>query len=249
MPYIKPGVRTERTGLGGTPLGNTSFYIPTVIAQTLGQETAFSRTAASLSDGAYVSINGIAVAVGDTLTYEKLTYNGTTKIAGPVAQLPIRQLFTVSDTTSDPFKRDFVEGTDFTLDKTTGELDFTNAPAILPAEFDNFAQTAGGGSIAAGNYSFAIVARDANSNTTTGTQYASGGASYFNVAAGSSSITVRWGKVTNAASYLIYAQPYGTFSASTWSLVATVTSGTTSSTTITAAISAGAVTLQATNTT
>jgi hypothetical protein len=248
MPYQRPAVLTERVGVAGTPLGNTSFYIPTVVAKTRGQETQVSRTASAVSDGSYVAINGIGVEVGDTLTYEKTTYNNGTKKAGPVYFLPIRTFVSVSASPSDPYAKDFTEDVDFTVDKTNGTLDFTNAPALLTPEFDAFDQLAGGGSVAAGNYDVAIVATDRNSAVTDYATYTANGVNYLVVAAASSSVTVRWGKVPNAQGYTIYAKPTSA-TIDQWSLVSTITDGETTSVTLTAAIAAGAVTLSVANAT
>jgi len=244
MPYQKPSVLTERTGLPGTPLGNTNFFIPAVIAKTLGRTMSVARTANNSGDEENIYINGQMVQGGDTLNYDKITYNSATYKTSAIPRLPVVEILSVSTDHNNPNKREYLEGTDFTVDKTTGILNFTGAPTIFPPEFDSVTESTGG-SIAADTYDIAIVARDANNNTTIAatTQLA--------VASGSASIIVKWGKVRNANNYLIYAKP-SSGTAAQWALQtptpATLT-GTTVSATLTAAISAGAVTLPSSNTT
>jgi hypothetical protein len=250
MPYTAPTVITERVGQGGTPLGNTSFFIPTVIAKSLGTNVTISRTAVATSDGtAYASINGIVVSAGDTLNYEKLTYSSSTKLTTALSILTgMRGLVSVSTTSTDPYKKEYLEDIDFTFSSTTGILDFSAAPALLAPEFDNPIQIASGGSITAGNYQFALTALDANGNQTIATQYSSGGTTSYNVASSSSTVTIRWGKVPNASGYKLYAKP-ASGSTTDWARIQTITDGTVSSIALTTAISAGALTLSATNAT
>lgn len=241
MPYQKPSVLTERTGLPGTPLGNVSFFISTVIAKTLGKITQVFRTANNSGDEENIYINGQMVQAGETLNYDRVTYSNATKKTTAIPRLPIVQILTVSADHNNPYRREFVQDLDFTINKATGILDFTNAPAILPPEMDDLALGTGG-SIAADTYDFAVVARDANDNTTTAAT------DQLVISSGSAAVTVRWGKVRNAASYLIYAKP-SSATAAQWALQTTIASGETTSTVLTAAISAGAITMPAVNTT
>lgn len=244
MPYQKPAVITERTGLPGTPLGNTAFFTPLVIGKSLGKATVYSRLATDVSDGDYVSINGIGVAVGDTLDYAKVTFTNSTKLTAAVPYPPVISILSVSSSAADPFKREYIENTDFTVNKTTGVLDFTDAPAIQVPEFSDISEGTGG-SIDTGNYNVAIVARDANSVGTTPAYYSSGGNDYFTIASASATMTIKWSKVRNASSYLVYAKPTSA-TAAQWKLVGTISNGTTTSLTVTAAIAADTVNLATT---
>lgn len=244
MPYQKPAVITERTGLPGTPLGNTSFFVPTVIAKTLGKPTSFSRTAAVSGDGyaTPIFINGVMVAAGDTLTYDAVTYNSTTKVTGALTRLPLVNVYSVSTNHTNPFERMFIEGVDFTVNKATGVLDFTIAPVVTPPEIDLISQGTGG-SVGAGSYDFAVVAVDANSVSTTASTQT------FTVTAGSATVTVKWGKVRNAdGGYKVYARTNGS-GASTWRLLRTETDKTVTSYTQSAAITNDTVTLPVSNVT
>ena len=250
MPYQKPAVLTERTGLPGTPLGNTSFYIPTVIGKTLGQSTLTSRTAASSGDGEAnaIIINGIIVAVGDTLNYDKVTFSlGDNKTAA-VNHLPILSVISVSDTITDPYKREYLEGTDFTVDKDAGTLDFTSAPVIQPSEIGNIIELTTAGFITAASYNFAVTALDANGNETTASQYSSGANSYFTVTGTNVQVKINWTKVDKSSGYKIYGKT-NTGSSSQWSLLTTITSSATTSYTRVAAITDGALSLPAVNST
>jgi hypothetical protein len=241
MPYQKPAVLTERTGLPGTPLGNTNFFIPTVIAKTLGKTTAVSRTASTSGDTENIYINGQMVEEGDTLNYDRVTYDSGTYLTTAIPRLPVVSVFSVSTDHNNPNKREFVEGLDFSINKTTGIMDFADAPVLALPEIDS-TEEGTGGSITADTYDIAVIVRDANDNTTTADTTS------FVVTGGSASITVKWGKVKNASSYLVYAKPDSAGS-SEWALQETISSGTTVSTTLTSAISSGSVTLPTTNTT
>ena len=240
MPYQKPDVLTERVGLPGSPLGNTSFFIPTVVAKTLGKTTQISRTATVSGDTENITINGQMVKAGDVLNYERVSYSSSTKLTAALGNLPLLSVLSVSTDHTNPFSRMFTEGLDFSVNLSTGVLDFSNAPIIPAPEMDMVSEGTGG-SIAAGSYDFAVMSLDANnalslaSATTT-----------LVVASSAATVTVRWGKVQTAAGYKVYAKP--TASAVTaFSLVATITSGTTASAVLIAAISAGAFSLPATN--
>jgi len=241
MPYQKPSVLTERTGLPGTPLGNTNFFIPTVIAKSLGKTTQVARDANTSGDDENIYINGQMVAAGDELNYDKVTYNSATHLTTALPRLPVIQILSVSTDHDNPFKREYVEGTDFSITKSTGILNFTNAPALLPPEIDDLEEGTGG-LITADTYDVAVVARDANNNTTTADT------SQIVITGGTATLTIKWGAVSNASSYLIYAKPDSGSSAQ-WALLTTITSGTTTSYTHSAAMVAGAVTMPATNTT
>ena len=239
MPYQKPSVQTERVGLPGTPLGNTNFFIATVVAKTLGAQTQMERTAEVSGDTENIYVNGQMVAVGDTLNYERATYNSTSKMTSVLQRLPLEAILSVSIDHNNPYARMFTEGVDFVTNYSVGLLDFTNAPIIPAPEVDML--TAGtGGSIAAGAYDIAVVALDANNTATTAS------VERITLVASSATITVQWGKVTTAAGYKVYAKPAASSDAE-YALVATISSGTTYSTILTAAISAGAVTMPATN--
>lgn len=239
MPYQRPGVLTERTGLPGTPLGNTNFYIPLVIAKTLGGATGMSRTAEASGDSAGVFVNGQVVAQGDTLSYEKVTYNSGIYQTAALQRLPLVSVLSVSGDKLAPYKREFLEGTDFVVNKTTGVLDFSAAPALAAPELDNLT-TAVGGSISADTYDVAVVALDANGNSTLSDS------SSIVVSVAFSKITVYWSKVIGAAGYKIYAKP-SSATAAQWALQVTVASGVTTSWALTDGITAGAITLPTTN--
>lgn len=248
MPYQKPAVLTERTGLAGTPLGNTNYYIPTVVGKTLGKPTLTSRVAASSGDGEAnaVVINGIIVGSGDTLNYDKVTFDLGTNKTSAVNNLPIISLISVSTTPTNPFKREYVEGVDFTLDKDAGTLDFTNAPAVPSPEMGNVIELTTPGSVAAGNYNFAVTALDANDNETLAGEYSSGANSYFTVSNSSVQLKINWSKVDKSSGYKVYAKP-NTASSSEWALLTTINSNTVTSYTESDSISSGAITLPTTN--
>ena len=249
MPYTPPSVQTERTGLPGTPLGNTSFYIPTVIAKTLGKETAVSRTALVSGDTENIYVNGVMVAVGDTLNYERVTYSSGLKKTSALANLPVQNILTVSTDHTNPYKWEFVEGVDFTTNKTTGVLDFSNAPVIPAAEIDAVIESTAG-SIVAGTYNVAVMALDqiGNADLTRLTHRTMAAQATIVVANSSASLIIQWGKVNNAAGYAIYVKP-NSGTASQWVLPAlgVITSGTTTTITLTAAISTGALSLPTKN--
>lgn len=255
MPYQKPTVITERTGLAGTPLGNTSFFIPTIIAQSLGEETVVSRAATQISDGVlisdggYVLINGIAVAVGDTLEYEAVDYNtGGDNLTAAVSHLPIRQLFSVSSDRTNPFKKEFVENIDFTLDLTLGVLDFTNAPVIPLPVMGNITEVAGAVFAAAAQYQFAVVALDANYNMTTAVQYTSGANAYYTVQANAASLTINWARVSTATGYRIYGKPQSA-ATNDWAELGIIYNNSTTYQQITTVPPVGGITVPAANTT
>jgi len=243
MPYQKPSVLTERTGLPGTPLGNTNFFIPVAIAKTLGQITSVSRAANNSGDEENIYINGQMVQGGDLLNYDRVTYTNATKLTSAIPRLPIVNLLSASTDHTNPNKREYIEGTDFTLNKATGVMDFTNAPVIFPPELDGLTEGLSG-SIADGTYDFAVMARDANGNLTTAAT------DQLVVALSSASVLVRWGKVRNAASYRVYTK-VSTGNSAQWALhtQGSITSGDTTSVTLTSAIANGALSLPTVNAT
>lgn len=249
MPYQKPAVLTERKGLAGTPLGNTNYYIPTVIGKTLGKPTLTSRTASSSGDGEAnaVVINGILVDAGDTLNYDKVTFDLGTNKTSAVSNLPIMSLISVSTTPTNPFKREYVKGIDFTVDKDTGTLDFTNAPAVPNPEMGNVRELTTAGSVASGNYNFAVTAVDANDNETLAGEYSSGANDYFTVSNSSVQVKIDWSKIEKASGYKVYAKPDSATS-SQWSLLATINSNSITSYTHSSDISSDTVTLPTTST-
>ena len=243
MPYQKPAVLTERTGLPGTPLGNTNFFVPVVIAKTLGVVTNLSRTATSSGDEENIYINGQMVQVDDTLTYDRVTYTNGSKVTSAIVNLPVVDILSVSTDHTNPNKREYVEGTDFTVNKTSGVLSFTDASVILPPELDGLTEGTGG-SIAAGTYDFAVMAVDANGNLTTANT------DQLVVVAGSASVLVQWGKVRNASGYKVYTKA-STDTSAQWALhtEGTISSGVTTSVTLTSAIAAGVLSVPAANAT
>lgn len=234
MPYQKPSVLTERTGLPGTPLGITNYFIPVAIAETLGKPTGISRLATATGDSDSISINGTEVAVGDTLTYSKVAYTDATKVTAALPELPVVGVTSVSTDTTNPFKKEYVENTDFTIDKVTGILNFAIAGTISAPEVDDLTEGVTG-SITAATYDFTVIATDANDNSTIPAIKQS-----LTVAGGTATVTVRWGHVQNASGYLVYAKPTSV-DLDDWALVDTITSGTTTSAVLTADIVAGAV--------
>jgi len=243
MPYQKPSVQTERTGLPGTPLGNTSFFIPTVIAKTLGAETGMSRVAEVSGDAeaSPVFIDGLLVQVGDTLNYEKVAFSSSTKKTVGLQRLPIQNILTVSTDHANPYKREFVEGIDFTVDKATGVLDFTSAPVVPNPELDGLVEGTGG-SIVAGTYNVAVMATDANGSLSLAAE------GTIVIGSSSATLTVRWGKINNASGYKIYIKT-SAGSAAQYSLPTegTISSGATTSVILSAAVVNGVLSLPATN--
>ena len=209
MPYQKPSVQTERTGLPGTPLGNTNFFIPLAIAKTLGKETGMSRQAEVSGDGeaSPIFVNGTMVAVGDTLNYERVTYNSSAQTTSALQRLPLQQVLTVSTDHTNPYKREFVEGIDFSVNKATGVLNFANAPMIPNVELDGVTTLASGGTITAGTYNVAVMAVDAIGNadlTRTSTHMTLEATGTVVTTGSTSTITIRWGKVNAASGYAVY---------------------------------------------
>jgi len=250
MPYQKPSVQTERTGLPGTPLGNTSFFIPLAIAKTLGKETNMSRTAEVSGDLENIYVNGVMVAVGDTLNYERVTYNSGTKLTTALQRLPIQSILTVSTDHTNPYKREFVEGLDFTVNKTTGVLNFVNAPVVPNVELDGVVTDATGGAIAAGTYNVAVMAVDAigNADLTRVTNLTLASTGTITTTGSLSSITIRWGKVTNAAGYAVYVKTSaGTSAQYALATGGAITSGTTTSLTLTVTPVNGSLSLPTSN--
>jgi len=241
MPYQKPSVTTERTGLPGTPLGNTSFFIPTVIAKTLGKSTLYSRTANTSGDDANLYVDGVMVESGETLNYAKVTYNSTTHLTTAVPILPVKDIYSVSTNHNNPYEREFVEGIDYSVDKATGVLDFSNAPAILPPEVDLLTEGTGG-SIAIGTYNFAVTAVDANGNETTA------GTLSIAVSVGSSTIRIDWSKIRNCSGYKIY-KKVSSGGAAQYEAATSIDSKDTTTYTFTAAISTGVASLPSANST
>jgi hypothetical protein len=243
MPYQKPGIETQRTGLPGTPLGNTNFFIPVVVAKTLGAQTAMSRTAEVSGDTENIYVNGQMVQQGDTLNYERLTYNSTSKMTSALQRQPLLSVLSVSTDHNNPYARQFAEGIDFVVNYSLGLLDFTAAPVVPNPEIDILTEGTGG-SIAAGTYDIAVIAVDANNNKTMADS------SQIIVGASSATITVKWGKVVAASGYLVYAKPSSGTSAQ-WSLptLGTIADGATTSVVLTAAISTGALSLPGYNAT
>lgn len=239
MPYQKPAVLTERVGLPGTPLGNTNFFIPVVIAKTLGSLTQMSRTAEISGDTENIYVNGQMIKAGDPLNYERVTYSTSNSQTGMLQRLPLQSVLSVSTDHNNPYSRQFTEGVDFTVNKSLGILDFSAAPVIPIPEIDNI--TVGtGGSVGADTYDIAVMAMDPNSNLTTAASR------QIVVSAGSASLTVQWGKVVTASGYKVYGKPSSATTAQ-YALLATISLGTTTSTVITAAIVAGALSLPVTN--
>ena len=244
MPYNKPSVTTERTGLPGTPLGNTGFFIPTVVAKTLGKSTLYARSANTSGDDSNLYVDGVMVTAGETLNYAKVVYTNGTYLTAALPILPVKEVYSVTSNHNNPYEREFVEGIDFTLNKTTGILDFSNAPAILPPSIDLINTVTTGGSIAAGTYNFAITAIDENGKETTA------GTLSVVVPAGTATntISVYWSKIRNCDGYKIY-KKVSTGGVTEYETAVSVTSKDTTSYTFTAAISTGLVSLPAANST
>lgn len=244
MPYTKPSVQTERTGLPGTPLGNTGFFIPTVIAKTLGKSTLYSRVANTSGDDSNLYVDGVMVEAGETLNYAKVVYTNSTKLTAALPILPVKEVYSVSSNHDNPYEREFAQDIDFTLDKATGTLDFSNAPAILPPVLDLLSTATIGGSIVPGTYDFAISAVDENGNETTA------GTLSIIVPAGTSTntITANWSKIRNCKGYNLYKKLTGG-GAATYEAAISIASKDTTSYTCTAAITTAAVSLPSANST
>lgn len=248
MPYQKPSVLTERVGLPGTPLGNTNFFIPVVIAKTLGSLNQMSRTAEVSGDTENIYVNGQMVKAGDTLNYERVTYNTSTKQTSMLQRLPLQSVLSVSMDKNNPYARQFVEGVDFTVNKALGILDFSAAPVIPVPEIDNVTTAASGGLITAATYDIAVMSKDVNSVAGTPSTLSTASSRQIITTGSTSTITVQWGKIVTAAGYVVYAKK-STDSAAQYSMVADITSGTTTSVVLTAAINAspGALSLPVAN--
>lgn len=246
MPYTKPGVETQRNGTPGTPLGNTNYFVSTVVGKTLGAATSLSRTATVSGDTESIYVNGQMVQPGDLLSFERVNYNSTTMLTNSLGHNPVLNILSVSTDQTNPYARTFTNGVDFIPNLATGALNFSIAPQIPTPEFGPGAifSTAGGGAVTNQSYDFAIVALDANNNTTLAAT------TTYVVPVASSSVTVNWGKVVTAAGYKVYARVTGGAN-SVWALQpgGTISNGYTTTFVITTAIANGALTLPVTNTT